>query len=693
MNRTRNFIIILFITLLNTAAVNAQLNTNRILAIGRNAMYFEDYVLSIQYFNQVIRIKPYLAEPYMYRAIAKTQLDDLASAEQDCISALELNPFLPGAYYTRGYIKRRQEKYADAERDFTAALEFSPENSFYLMNRADVRERQEKYDEALEDINFLLSKDIKSPTFHFEKGRISLSKKDTLTALNSFEQVSKLDPSNPAGWSALSFVNMQMKNDEQALENISRAISEGSKWAGDFINRGILYYKAHNYRGALADYDRAVDLDSQNPQCYYNRALLRSEVGDFNNALCDYNKVLELEPTNIETYYQRGLIHLELKDWGAASSDFEHIITRYPYFLPAYHLSAQAKQAIGDTKGAFVMRQKAYELEKNKEEIQKNKAKLNTDVQLAQSQSEAKSYKDEFSNRAAQNLAENSNTKYDSKMRGSVQNNYTKVINEPNFVLSYYAKPDQLRRTSLYHPAVEHYNKTLKLSSPLKLTNQEIALTETLINKHFAELNHISYTIQHSAENADLYFARAMEFTLVQDFNSAIEDLNMAIALRPDFMLAYFCRANVRYKLLEYISSTHDVSILQDNSQTETTNPHAPKQLFATPKSQQLSTEQRFLLEFEQIMQDYNTVIKIAPDFSYAYFNKANILCAQKDFRTAIEHYQQAMKCDADFAEAYYNCGLTMVYVDDVENGIKYLSKSGELGIYKVYNLISRFTK
>ena len=36
----------------------AQLNTERILSIGRNALYFEDYVLSIQYFNQIIKVKP-----------------------------------------------------------------------------------------------------------------------------------------------------------------------------------------------------------------------------------------------------------------------------------------------------------------------------------------------------------------------------------------------------------------------------------------------------------------------------------------------------------------------------------------------------------------------------------------------------------------------------------------------------------
>jgi len=35
----------------------AQLNTDRITAIGRNALYYEDYVLSIQYFTLMTWLK------------------------------------------------------------------------------------------------------------------------------------------------------------------------------------------------------------------------------------------------------------------------------------------------------------------------------------------------------------------------------------------------------------------------------------------------------------------------------------------------------------------------------------------------------------------------------------------------------------------------------------------------------------
>ena len=73
--------ILLFIFQLCSLAMFAQINTDRVLTIGRNALYFEDYVLSIQYFNQVIKSKPWLAEPYFYRAVAKINLDDYKGSD------------------------------------------------------------------------------------------------------------------------------------------------------------------------------------------------------------------------------------------------------------------------------------------------------------------------------------------------------------------------------------------------------------------------------------------------------------------------------------------------------------------------------------------------------------------------------------------------------------------------------------
>ena len=110
-------IIVSLLVLLMACPMVAQINTNRVLAIGRNALYFEDYVLSIQYFNQVIRSKPWLAEPYFYRAVAKISLDDFKGAEEDCTLCLERNPFLVQAYYARGIARQSMDQFDDAIAD------------------------------------------------------------------------------------------------------------------------------------------------------------------------------------------------------------------------------------------------------------------------------------------------------------------------------------------------------------------------------------------------------------------------------------------------------------------------------------------------------------------------------------------------------------------------------------------------
>ena len=49
---------VLFLAVVVPSGMFAQFNTDRLLTIGRSALYYEDYVLSIQYFNQAINAKP-----------------------------------------------------------------------------------------------------------------------------------------------------------------------------------------------------------------------------------------------------------------------------------------------------------------------------------------------------------------------------------------------------------------------------------------------------------------------------------------------------------------------------------------------------------------------------------------------------------------------------------------------------------
>ena len=630
-------------------------------------------MLSIQYFNQVIHLKPYLSEPYLYRAIAKIQLEDYQGALRDCNAAIERNPFSPGAYYTRGYIYRQLNMLNEAESDYSEALKFAPENRTYMLLRADTRAMQEQYEEALTDINQLIKREPQSASIWSEKGRVCLLKGDTLNALEAFTNAAQYDRTNPAVWSALGVIQLMLKNDDEAYTHLTQAINMGSKWAGDYINRGIIAYRRHNYRAALADYTQAVKIAPNDAECYYNRGIMRQEVGDYNQALEDLNTAISLAPHKTEMRYQRGLIQMQLRKWNHVISDMDSLIAKYPYFLPSYYLAAQAKTQLGKQADAFRYRQKAQELEARKDEIQAQQAITpNTDLLIADAQPQKKDHRKEFSSSTAQNQPEltEEEQKYDSKTRGSIQKQHQNIVNEPNIVLTYYHQDLSLRRTNYYHPSVEYINKNNILPSILRFATQEIALTAEMVNFHFSEIARLSTRIieQEIADQPNdtiitsLYLSRAIEFAIVQDYTSAIDDCTRAALhahkhLEP---IIYFCRANWRYRLLEYQRAI---------GEQQATN----------------------AMDFDIMLKDYDQVIKLLPDFSFAYYNKANILCAQREWKDAIRYYTLAIEQDNDFAEAYLNRGLTYIYTGEIEKGLHDLSKAGELGIYQAYNMITRF--
>lgn len=613
----------------------------------------------------------------MFRAIAKIQLGDYEGAEIDGTEAISRNPFLPQAFYARGFTRMKQGKYKEAAQDFTKALEFSPGSPHLLISRMDANEKYGNYEGAMEDIEAFMKMNPKNTGLWYEKGRIYLSLKDTVAAEQAFNRLIKADSTSFIGWSARGLLKLQRKDLNGAYEDYSEAIKQNSTYFGDYMNRGIINVDRKRYMEALADYDQAIKLEPNNKMIYFNRGLLRSNLGDNNNALADFEQVLKMDSSNMEARYSKALLEMKLRNYRNAIADYKIILEKHPYFLPVYWGLAEAYDAMNNVKEAFKFREKARDLEKNKDKLRdKIKEDPNTGNMVAEEipKHNVKRRTDIF-NRYATTHDNDYESKFTNEKRGAVQHRFVDLINEKNFVLTYYSKTDALRQTNLFSPEIEAYNRKKRLSADIKITCSEIALTNELIDKHFTTINEITSKINAHVNDADIYFHRALEFALVQDFENAIEDLNKAIALRSDFMLAYFTRANIRYKYIDYMK----------NSLRET----GLETIELKDKYAAFEKEKKF--DVELVMRDLDKVSELQPDFSFAYYNKANILTAQKDFRTAIYNYTKAIESDKDFAEAYFNRGLAYLFIGEDGKGLSDLSKAGELGIYQAYNLIQRF--
>ena len=651
--------ILIAISCILSLSLNAQLNTDRLTSIGRNALYFEDYVLSIQYFNQVIKVKPYLIDPYYFRAIAKIQLEDYVGAEADLDIVIERNPFIHMAYYARGFAKKRLGKWEEAIADFDNALVHAPDNAVYIINRIEAYDELERYDEALADINFLVRRSPKATELQFEKGRLQLVSKDTVGAFETFDHLVKIDKYNPEAWGARALINIIMEKRDEALEDYNQSIKLKTRNPNAYINRGILNYEKHKYRQALADYDKAIELDSTNVGALFNRALLRNEVGDYHTAIIDLDNVLKIDPSMSEAIYQRGLINAHIGNNREAISDFTSIIERHPNFIPALYARAEMYDRLGDVKKAFVDRDNAYKIKENYHNSQDEADSLSTAVKVAiDEESVIKSIAQLFNTEADEANGNNG-------IRGYVQNQAVALNNQPNIVLTYYQKSNNDLPIEHYNPELlQQLNEAQMLRAPAYLVSDEIKLSEAMIAYHFASIDELSAIIAGRMNEANLYLARAYDYALVQDFASAIEDFSKAIYIDGQNALAYFSRANIRYKKLEFSVNNE--------------------------KAENANVQDTYRYEYEMIMRDYDKVIELAPDFAFVWYNRANLLAYQKDYQAAVASYTKAIELEDDLSEAYFNRALTYLLLNQQDKAIADLSKAGELGIYKAYSILKK---
>jgi tetratricopeptide (TPR) repeat protein len=676
----------------------AQINTDRVMAIGKNALFFEDYVLSIQYFNQVIKAKPYLADPYLFRGVAKFSLDDYKGAEQDLNMCIERNPFLWYAYQCRGAARQSLGDYKGAIEDYNNALKFRPESKQVLINKSITYLQMKDFDSAVTTLDTLLRQQPKYMEAYLTRGAAYAGKGDTIQAFTDYNQAISLDPHYAPAYAQRAMLYFQSNNYAGAEKDFDEAIRLETKQIGYHINRGLVRYYQNDLRGAMADYDHVIQLDAQNTIALFNRGLLRSNVGDVYGAIEDFSQVIQLEPDNFMAIYNRAILNEEAKHYKETVADLNLVLKEYPNFIPGYYFRSQVKRKMNDVKGADRDFWNAYDLEQSLKK-QQAKGKIVTGKEIRDANQEddeddktrEKSDKsiEKFNRMVVYDKTEEERSQFKNEIRGRVQDKQVSVDLKPQFVITYYERPEAIDQSAAhFNKTIADYNRKELLKLQLKVTDNESSLTDDQAEFHFRSIDEYSLQLVKTPDNRDAYFGRALDYMVLQDLSEAIADYSRVIELDSTFLMAYFNRAVERSKQME-VTDYKDGNETLSLSISKNSNPYTSN--LAAPLKKELNETQRNY-DFERILKDYETVIRLNPDFAEAYYNRGNIRCLQRDFRAAIAEYNKAIERNSDFAEAYYNRGLAYLYLGNTERGIADLSKAGELGIVDSYGIIKKMT-
>lgn len=643
------------LAILTPLRVCAQIDAEQVIAIGRNVLSMDDYMLSIQYFNQAIKAKPYLSDPYYYRAIAKLSLEDYKGAEEDCTLAIERNKFKVETYRARGFARQALGKDSLAIEDYDTGLNYNPNDKYFLYYKSVAQTDMKDYAGADSTFSTLMRLYPRFEDAYTARGRMNLLRGDTVAAEADVTKAISLQPNLMQPYLLRADIEARQKNWEAALADMDAAIRLQPREADLYVNRAFVRYNLDDYFGAMADYNYTLELQPFNTSALFNRGLLRYEVKSLDKAAADFEQVLKLAPDNFHARYNLGLVNLERGRYRDALKDFEAIARKYPRFYPAYYARGEALRGMGNMKAAMqsvyyadnLVKQYVKNPEKNpldRPTIQMGTANDASHSQDDESESEVM---DRFNQLVTVDASAQSSLSYNDRIKGRVQDRDVAVSLEPAYMISFAQAPESLQSTSNYFRDLDDFNSKNYLTRKLNLLPENIETPPSQYEALWQMVEEYSEAAAGSNPRPADLLALGVAKTMAKDYEAAIKALDQAIEKLPNFAIAFMERAYAR-------------------------------QHGADKMGLQLA------------MNDYDQALRLNPNLVYAWFNKGNLYYAAGDYTSALDCYTHALDIYPQFGQALFNRGLTYLNMGNKRQAFADLSKAGELGVLPSYNLLKR---
>ena len=646
------FLILVFVSIffISWPRSYAQLNIKNYIEIGKRSLFRGDNEEAIRRFNAVVKVNPDLYQPYFFRGVAKFNLKDYVGAKTDFSISIDLHPYFTHAYHYRGIAQERLNNYNSALQDYNSAIEIDPVNPGIYSSRGFTRVLLNDTIGAMKDFNEAILMDPQNYQAYLRRSMVwSMMEKYDL-ALEDCKKAISIDKYNIESFYRRGLIYYYMEGYNNALDDFNFIVHVDSTNSRAFYYRALTRYKQNNLKGALEDYGRVLEIDPLNALTFYNRAILRTQVGDNQGAIFDYNRVVDLNPNNIFAYYNRGGAKLTTGDLYGAIADFTKVIELYPGFTQAYFNRSVAKSKLYDFAGAQEDRLLAE--------------KISNDSLLLKSLAQVDStYFDEIIELKANFDNGNIATGKISSMSSGIKMRSIYII---SIVEKKYKSP-------YFEMDIQRMNKNLGGEIFLGLVRADDTRGE--------QVSDPGQNLENLNLKKDSYLIDFLEGILSgnkHDFNSAFEKMNEALIKSPDNYLVYFNIAGLKFQLTELLNTM------------EVQNKFL---LIADRKNQRVQTESGTPSRYFDIIQHYNRVLVLKPDFSPAYYNRAYIKSLVNDLPGAIYDYNQSISLNKEFQEAYYNRGLINIYLNETEKGCQDLSKAGELGLREAYYAISKYCR
>jgi len=236
---------------------------------------------------------------------------DVTRARESYLMALAVAPDFEPASQNLTRLRLRTGRADEAESDLRARIAAHPSTPglrnqlvevLLATNRVEAAEQESRRVLKMDERNVAAM--VNLATAYHQARRHELAK----TVLDNALQV---DPSDPAVWGRMGFVELALGDRPQALEAFRKAASLREDYPEAHVNYGAMLVDAEDYPGAVRELELAVRHAPTNAAARINLGNAYRGARQFEPAQREYERALMLAPTANEAWFNLGLLYLD----------------------------------------------------------------------------------------------------------------------------------------------------------------------------------------------------------------------------------------------------------------------------------------------------------------------------------------------------------------------------------------------
>lgn len=370
----------------------------------------EKYKHGLDYWHEVVSLKPQEAQAYELRAKAYCKLRQYDLAEKDYSKAIELEPKEYSRYLDRAEMYKDWGQYEKALEDYDKAIALASYPNHIKDTKGELLEQLHRYREALEiyleigmrgfdSLEGFCKRSVacykelqqqSDESLKWLKERIAMldiyfkyklkkqgycskmeAKELLETVIEDYARLLAEEGDKAEYYVARARAYYEYGEFELALADVEKTIAMAPNHDEAYVIRGQIHVRHKEYEAALEDYSHAIAINLQNVFAYKQRLeIYRYSIKDAKLYLADCNAILSLEPHNLDFLRKRAWFYAEQGDLTLALSEWDSIISLYPEEAYNYKHRLFIHKKLGNYESAlrdceFVLEREQYDKAEN----------------------------------------------------------------------------------------------------------------------------------------------------------------------------------------------------------------------------------------------------------------------------------------------------------------------------------------